>query len=518
MLGAIPQFCWFVATFTLLGCQTVNSPSDYKRPVAAIDDGRTVLNCPDNGSRSEQDVAQSLGLSLDVLHSLVQNRRRSIDQLCKLKPERLAHEVSLALVRRPYGPSDEEFRASRLRNADGSIDPDFALKNASQRLALESKPKAAGPQPSDVVWQSIGPGNIGGRVRSVLVDATDQNRVLIGAVTGGIWLSVDGGAHWQSVTDPLGDMEISWLAQDPNDPATLYATTGEYYNGVGILVSRDHGNTWNFLSIGPVPASARKIVAIPGLPQVLVTTNSGGLYRSQDDGNTWTQVRPGSVTVASSPQDINEQLYDLKLDPFNAAHLIAGSYTAGTITQSFDAGQTWSPPIKVSISPKNGQRVEVQFSRSQSGLVFATVSPAISDPPPQRTAFYESRDGAATWAFVSNVADLHVFVNANSNGSYNNVLWIDPTNSKNIIAGDVYLNRSTDGGNTWTAINDWATDPTAANSRLAYLHFDSHAIAVSAQYDGRINKRMWFGNDGGVYRTDDVTTAQFLRPRPPNPT
>ncbi|MFZ4478100.1 MAG: hypothetical protein ACOYPR_23100, partial [Saprospiraceae bacterium] len=41
-------------------------------------------------------------------------------------------------------------------------------------------------------WVSRGPWNLGGRTRAIAIDVTNENRILAGGVSGGVWLSEDG--------------------------------------------------------------------------------------------------------------------------------------------------------------------------------------------------------------------------------------------------------------------------------------------------------------------------------------
>jgi len=67
------------------------------------------------------------------------------------------------------------------------------------------------------VWQFLGPGNVGGRTRALLIDPNDSNVMYAAAVSGGVWKTTDGGASWASVTDFLPNIAVNSLAFDPAD-------------------------------------------------------------------------------------------------------------------------------------------------------------------------------------------------------------------------------------------------------------------------------------------------------------
>src|ERR1035438_3878512 len=102
-------------------------------------------------------------------------------------------------------------------------------------------------------WTWLGPGNIGGRVRSILIHPTATNILWCGGVDGGVWKSTNNGAAWFPLDDFMADLAISTLAMDPANPNIIYAGTGEaMYNldavrGAGIFKTTDGGTTWTQL-------------------------------------------------------------------------------------------------------------------------------------------------------------------------------------------------------------------------------------------------------------------------------
>jgi len=77
------------------------------------------------------------------------------------------------------------------------------------------------------------------------------------------------------------------------------------------------------------------------------------------------------------------------------------------------------------------------------------------------------------------------------------VLWAgDPTDENLLLVGGVNLWRSADGGDTVAEISTWW------DSRSA--HADHHAITAHPAYDGANNRCVFFGNDGGIYKADDL--------------
>ena len=148
-----------------------------------------------------------------------------------------------------------ELRARQQASADGRVKPNGLIKAISQRremIAGRTLPHAAGI--SSDRWTYLGPGNIGGRIRTIAVSPSNGNVMWLGSVGGGIWKTINGGASWSPVDDFMGNLSISSIVIDPLNQNVMYAGTGEgFFNqdalrGYGVFKSTDGGATWNFLT------------------------------------------------------------------------------------------------------------------------------------------------------------------------------------------------------------------------------------------------------------------------------
>ena len=94
-----------------------------------------------------------------------------------------------------------EYRAMRERNEKGTIPPN-ALLNAVQQAAQMAFDPTAWPGVAQTpafiaktpvagidtnLWTWIGPGNIGGRIRAIVIHPTLTNTMWTGGVDGGVW-------------------------------------------------------------------------------------------------------------------------------------------------------------------------------------------------------------------------------------------------------------------------------------------------------------------------------------------
>src|SRR6476660_8814140 len=76
-------------------------------------------------------------------------------------------------------------------------------------------------------FRFIGP--VGNRVIAIAGIPKDPNTWYAGAATGGIWKTVDNGAHWEPIFDAQDVSSIGSLAIAPSDPNIVWAGTGEAF-------------------------------------------------------------------------------------------------------------------------------------------------------------------------------------------------------------------------------------------------------------------------------------------------
>src|SRR5439155_9685759 len=96
---------------------------------------------------------------------------------------------------------------------------------------------------SQLPWRYIGPE--GNRVIAVAGVSGDPLVYYVGAASGGIWKTSDGGIHWEPIFDNQPVASIGSLAVAPSDPNVVWAGTGEPFIrsqisvGEGIFQSPD---------------------------------------------------------------------------------------------------------------------------------------------------------------------------------------------------------------------------------------------------------------------------------------
>jgi hypothetical protein len=321
-------------------------------------------------------------------------------------------------------------------------------------------------------WRWLGPGNIGGRIRSLVIDPANPDVMLAGSVGGGIWKTMNGGVNWFAVDDFMAVLSVSSMVMDPTNPGVIYAGTGEGYNngdairGAGIFKSTDGGNTWIQLAATANDAAfwAVNRVALSPDGKILLAGTASGTYRSTNGGASFAQIASGIPSQ------------DVVFDPASSQRAIAAGW--GSIASTRDGGLTWQ--IAGGLPSTANGRIEVAYARSASNVIYASVDD-------EGGSIYRSNDGGATFAFVS-AGDL-----LENQGWYDNAIWVNPKNSNDLIVGGVLLHHSLDGGHTWRT--------------LSGVHVDQHVIVESPGYDDVKNRTLFVANDGGVYKTSDIRPA-----------
>jgi photosystem II stability/assembly factor-like uncharacterized protein len=430
------------------------------------------------------------------------------------------------------GEANEYFAAKR------GLDETSPARYAAAREHIANM-NAHGRMTSDAVrtfrsWTFLGPGNIGGRTRSLVIDPTDARVMYAGTVSGGVFKTTDGGERWMPLTDALANLSIGALAMDPHDSRTLYAGTGEGYfredirgtalpiRGNGIFATRDGGDSWTQLT---VPSDANfqwvndVVVSARDSRRVYAATRTGVL-RSNDRGATWQLVIP--VTVKGGCLDLALRS-DAAGDYLLASCGMLEQATVYLNEHAEDEGG-WNSVL----SAPGMSRTSLAFAPSNPSIVYALAASNLRGPRSKfqqgLLAVYRSDDGGHTWSprvtnEDTNPVNTVLLTNPisalapcdrsaettnpwTSMGWHCNVIAVDPRDPNRVWAAGVDLFRSDDGGRNWRVASYWWPDETDPSP--SFVHADQHVIVFDPAYDGDTNQRMFAANDGGVYRTDNA--------------
>jgi uncharacterized protein (TIGR03437 family) len=391
-------------------------------------------------------------------------------------------------------------------------------------------------------WTWLGPGNIGGRTRALLIHPANPSTMYAAGVSGGVWRTTNSGASWTPQADLLANIAVNSLAMDPGDPNVIYAGTGEgYFNidgvrGAGIFKTTDGGATWTRLAGTNNPSFyyVNDLVVSPVSSQRVYAATSTGVWRSLDGGANWSRVL--SVSVNGGCLDLairSDRPADFLFASCGTAAGVTSAVQA-TIYRNTDAGDagTW----EVAHTEAGMGRASLAIAPSNQNIVYAlSASSELSGRRHGLHAVFRSSSSGDPGSWTAQVrntsaAKLNTTLLSNpyaafygdcgitpfgpniaaSQGWYDNVIAVDPADPNRVWAGGIDLFRSDDGGANWGLASYWWANGIVAPLAPQYAHADHHVIVFHPQYNGTTNRTMFAGNDGGIFRTNDARALVAL--------
>ena len=326
----------------------------------------------------------------------------------------------------------------------------------------------------------VGPQNVGGRTRSILVDYSDANRFLCAGVSGGIWETKNAGSSWDKINDYAPTLSATSITQSPFNTDLFYYGTGESagnfdaIGGLGLFKSEDGAKSFQHLE-------HTMTTALTGIwdvehslvydSTIYVATRSGGLWRSTDAAQSFTriyatgtriheiEVREDSIIMISingyGIVEIHERTLATK-------RLNGGDWpTSGYSRVSFDYVRDYPQVMYAQLASSNGSDINSLYKTSNGGTTWTRLT-----DPPNNVSYAQ-----AWYCFKLSTApaDTNFVVS----------LCVDPT-------------YSSDGGQTWRTM----ADP----------HADYHEVTWINDNDFLV------GNDAGVnrFRKTNMTTSTDL--------
>jgi PKD repeat protein len=383
------------------------------------------------------------------------------------------HHYGFDRGRNPHGEDEDDGE-----DDEGDLMPEFPDPSTNQPGFGDPMPFYAGIQNTNWTW--LGPGNIGGRVRSIVIHPTQTNTMWAGGVDGGVWKTTNGGTSWFPLNDFMGNLAIASLLMDPADTNVFYAGTGEgTYNadairGAGIFKSYNGGSNWLQLAS---TASANfqfvnRMSFDPTNSQVILAATRSGIFRSTNGGTNWSQrLALEMLCVAYHPTD--------------SMQAIASGYN-GRAYFSTNGGVSW---VAASGMPAPSGfvagRIELAYSFSNPLIVYASMDT-------NSGTVFSSTNGGQSYFFRSTGYNF-----LSGQGWYDNFIWADPVNTNIVVVGGTDVYRSTDGGVTFVDIGGYSGS----------IHPDQHVMVANPMYNGTTIRTVFVGNDGGIFRAADIYTA-----------
>ncbi|MEX0967032.1 MAG: T9SS type A sorting domain-containing protein [Bacteroidia bacterium] len=435
-----------------------------------------------------------------------------------------------------------QYEKARLAGPDGQIPSGIRSRELmfAKTLPTDALFKKA------VAWTARGPYNVGGRTRGAGIDVANEQIIVAGGVSGGIWRSTDGGLSWTKRTEP-GDLHnVTTLVQDvrPGKTATWYYGTGEgsgnsasgggaFFYGDGLFKSTDNGLTWNQLSSTasvsnttfekPWQVVYRLATDASNMTEDEVyAATYGNIYRSTDGGQSW-QVVLGN--------NMNSYFTDVVVTSPGVVYATLSSESAQRGIWRSPDGITWTnltPPgfaveynrLVPAVNPMNEDQVYILGVTPGSGMDFTNYRGDTEWVSLWQYTYLDG-DGADTnghWVDLSqNLPNKapRSFDNFNAQGSYNLMIKVKPDDSNVVFIGGTNLYRSTDAfktpGNT-TQIGGYEIGTRLPDFQMYEDHHpDQHDLLF---YPSNPDKVLNL-NDGGLFKTDN-SLAGIVRWQPLN--
>ncbi len=341
------------------------------------------------------------------------------------------------------------------------------LPFAATVLVAQGATPAASPRPNPEQWRSLNwrhLGPEGNRFSAAAGIAGDPLTYFVGAASGGIYKTTDGGVNWRPVFDGHPVQSIGSLAVAPSDKNVVWAGTGEgkirshISLGQGVYKSVDGGESWALMGLektGRIP----RLVVHPNDPNTVLICALGtaygpqqerGVYRTTDGGTTWTKV----LFV-----DENTGCSDIAMDASNPRVLFAGMWSleiktwgrvsggpGGGLFVSRDGGTTWTRLRGNGLPTKPVGKVAVAISRSNPQRVYTLIETGDGIPwngqETESGQLWSSTDGGRRWTLISRDR------NAMGRAHYYSRMAVAPDDEDEAYFLTASFSKSIDGGRT----------------------------------------------------------------------
>ncbi|SMD34828.1 Por secretion system C-terminal sorting domain-containing protein [Reichenbachiella faecimaris] len=374
-------------------------------------------------------------------------------------------------------------------------------------------------------WTLAGPANVGGRTRAFALDGRDEDIMLAGGVSGGMWKSTNGGSDWKRTSQPTVINSATTVVQDPRigKRDTWYFGTGELvgnsarsadtpYRGDGIFKSTDNGESWDILpstsSNNPAsfdsPFNYVWTLAINPTDEfsddIVYAAVYGNIVRSNDGGDSWEWVWGEPNLLEDTSGDLNNSnasfYTNLMITPSGKMYAYLSSFSSSGVSALSgifysENGTNWTD-----ITPDGfnsfSERLVMSYAPSNENIIYFLVEGT-------KIQLWKYQNG--NWTNRSNQIpdEDSQFEAFDSQNSYNMVIKVHPEDPNILYIGGTNLYRSTDGFATSANTSQiGGYDVDNVNQLYENHHPDQHELVFLSE-----SNQMLSTTDGGIFKTTD---------------
>ncbi len=382
-------------------------------------------------------------------------------------------------------------------------------------------------------WFLRGPQNLGGRTRALALDVKNSNRIIVGGVSGGVWISEDLGKSFEKATTPQQFHSVTCIAQDTRAgfENIWYYGTGEQNGnssdllGNGIYKSTDNGLNWTLLEstqndVSNIVSSLGdfryvKDIKVSATTGYIVAASFSGVWLSKDGGTTWTNeltggANPNGFGYVNFGKQTN---IDVSKTGVFYATLSSDCIDEG-IWRSTD-GENWTEITPAGFSSAY-RRIESGISESDENQVFFIADIATTIPLSDDHQLWKYNHTKNSW--TNKTANIPAgsctgffdfdFGYFQSQNSYDLFISVHPSDTNLVFLGGTNLYRSTDGFSTpahnW--IGGYNCDLTNPENYIHQNHHpDNHAVVFVPGTNTMVS-----AHDGGISITSDCKASNVV--------
>ena len=365
----------------------------------------------------------------------------------------------------------------------------------------------------EMEFRHVGP--IGNRVTTVAGIPNDPMTYYVGAASGGVWKTIDGGLNWSPIFDNQEVHSIGAISVAPSDPMTIYVGTGEssirsnVSIGNGVYKSEDGGETWKHLGLENtgrisriiIHPKNRDLIYVGSLGHAYSPQKERGVFMSENGGESWKHV----LFI-----DSNTGISDMVMDPDNSRILFAGAWQldlktwrrisggpGSGIFKSVDGGINWTKLKGNGLPKKDVGKIALAMTPADPDRLYALIETGDGVPyngkETESGELWRSDDNGKTFKLVNsnrNLGGRQAYYTRTAASTDNpNEIYFMTSDFFSSIDGGVSVTKALKGD------GDEEEEYVDKNGpQLASPNWDHHEMWIDP-FDGN---RMAVAGDGGI--------------------